>query len=75
MKKANLHEAKTHLSQLVKLVAKGEEVIICKAGIPVAKLVPFRTEKKPRVPGAWASRVIIKKDFDVPPRYIMEHFK
>ena len=39
MKKANLHEAKTHLSKLVDLALKGEEVVICKAGKPVAKLV------------------------------------
>ena len=40
----NIHEAKTHLSKLLERVALGEEVIIAKAGTPVAKLVPSSTE-------------------------------
>lgn len=40
-KQVNIHEAKTQLSKLLKQVALGEEVIIAKAGKPVAKLVPF----------------------------------
>lgn len=46
MKKANLHEAKTNLSQLVDLAVKGEEVVICKAGHPVVKLVAIHAHKK-----------------------------
>ena len=46
----NIHEAKTHLSRLLEKVALGEEVIIAKAGRPVAKLVP--------VPGAPHDRVL-----------------
>jgi prevent-host-death family protein len=38
----NTHEAKTHLSQLLEDVRAGERVIIAKAGVPVAELVPFR---------------------------------
>jgi prevent-host-death family protein len=38
----NVHEAKTHLSKLLKRVAAGEEIIICNAGKPVAKLMPAR---------------------------------
>ena len=38
----NIHEAKTHLSRLLERVAMGEEVIIAKAGTPVAKLVPIK---------------------------------
>ena len=38
----NVHEAKTHLSKLLERVALGEEVIIAKAGTPVAKLVPVK---------------------------------
>lgn len=75
MKKANLHEAKTNLSKLVELVAKGEEVIICKAGQPVAKLVPIDTHKKNREPGDWAGKVKIKKDFDTLPEEFMEYFE
>lgn len=39
----NTHEAKTHLSQLLEDVRAGERVIIARAGVPVAELVPFRT--------------------------------
>jgi prevent-host-death family protein len=39
----NIHEAKTHLSRLLERVAAGEEVVISKAGTPVADLVPHRT--------------------------------
>lgn len=75
MKKTNLHEAKTNLSKLVELVSQGEEVIICKAGLPVAKLIKFQPEKKPRVPGAWAGQVTIADDFDDMPADLMEYFK
>ena len=75
MKKANLHEAKTNLSKLVELAANGEEIIICKAGVPVAKLVAIKASKKKRSPGVWAGKVTIAKDFDVLPDEFMEYFK
>lgn len=74
MKKANLHEAKTHLSKLVDLAAKGEEVIICKAGQPVARLVAIKTIKK-RKPGQWEGKVKIEKDFDKLPADFAKYFK
>ena len=47
----NIHKAKTHLSELLERVAMGEEVIIAKAGNPVAKLVPIkRAARKKQVP-------------------------
>ncbi|MGH6635437.1 MAG: type II toxin-antitoxin system Phd/YefM family antitoxin [Gammaproteobacteria bacterium] len=49
MTTVNVHQAKTHLSRLLEAVAAGEEVIIAKAGRPVAKLVPFDQPK--RAPG------------------------
>ena len=60
----NIHEAKTHLSRLVERVAAGEEIVIGKAGRPVAKLVPYQEAMGPRSPGAWAGRVRIGPDFD-----------
>jgi len=45
----NIHAAKTHLSRLVDRAASGEEIIIAKNGKPMAKLVPLREEKQPRV--------------------------
>ncbi len=75
VKKANLHEAKTNLSKLVELAAKGQEIIICKAGIPVAKLVAIDTSNKKREPGAWEGKVTIEDDFDVLPDDFMGYFQ
>jgi prevent-host-death family protein len=64
----NIHEAKTHLSRLVEQVEAGEEIVISRAGKPVARLVPVRSEQRPRVPGLWRGRVVIHEDFDdLPP--------
>jgi len=46
----NVHEAKTHLSKLLKRVHEGEEIILAKAGKPYARLLPLE-EMQPRVPG------------------------
>jgi prevent-host-death family protein len=59
----NVHEAKTHFSALLARVVAGEEIIIGKAGKPVAKLVPYREERQPRQPGGWEN-VWISDDFD-----------
>lgn len=75
MKKTNLHEAKTNLSKLIELVSQGEEVIICKSGLPVARLIKFQPKKKARVPGAWAGKATISDDFDEMPAELMEYFK
>ena len=60
----NLHEAKTHLSRLIKRVEKGEQVIIARAGTPVARLVPLDFPSKPRIPGQDAGQIRISDDFD-----------
>jgi len=62
----NMHEAKTSLSRLVERAAAGEEVVIAKAGKPVAKLVPFRERRKPRKPGAWRGKIWMAPDWDSP---------
>ena len=58
-----MHEAKSQLSRLVELVLKGEEVIIARAGKPVAKLVPYRKDLR-RVPGRLKGQIEIAPDFD-----------
>lgn len=63
-KPVNIHDAKTHFSRLLDRVAKGEEIVIAKAGRPVAKLVPHRAPAGPRTPGGWEGRVRIAPDFD-----------
>jgi len=71
----NIHEAKTHLSRLLERVAHGEEIVIGKAGKPVAKLVPYHEAQGPRSPGAWQGRVHIAPDFDELPPRIAEAFR
>ena len=61
----NLYEAKTQLSALVDEAAAGAEIIIAKAGKPLAKLVPFR-ESARRKPGRAKGLVWIGDDFDAP---------
>lgn len=60
----NVYEAKTQLSRLLERVAAGEEIVIGKAGRPVAVLVPYREQVEPRRLGAWRGRVRISDDFD-----------
>jgi prevent-host-death family protein len=62
----NLYEAKTTLSRLVDRAAAGEEIIIAKAGKPMAKLVRAAKPTRRRKPGGWKGRVVIRKDFDAP---------
>jgi prevent-host-death family protein len=66
VKVVNMHEAKTTLSQLVEMVERGEEVVIARAGTPVAKLVPVVEVKKPRVLGALKGKIWMSDDFDAP---------
>lgn len=54
--KANIHEAKTHFSELLERAHRGEEVIIAKAGKPYARLVPVR-QNAARVPGEFRGRI------------------
>ena len=66
MEKVNVHAAKTHLSRLLDAVAAGEEVIIAKAGKPVARLVPIDRSKQPRQLGTLAGEFTVPDDFDDP---------
>lgn len=70
----NIHDAKTHLSQLVARAEAGDEVVLSRAGKPVAKLVPFRPSKPARVPGIWRGRVTIRDDFDELPADVIAAF-
>lgn len=60
----NIHQAKTNLSKLIAKTASGEEVIIAKAGKPVAKLVAYKKQLKPRKPGALKGKIWVSDDFD-----------
>jgi prevent-host-death family protein len=73
MKMVNVHQAKTELSRLLEAVEEGEDVIIARAGVPVARLVPVRADE--RVPGRLAGKIRIRRDFDAPlPPGIAEGF-
>ena len=62
----NVHEAKTHLSRLLERVAAGEEILISKAGKPMAKLMPLSKPQVNRVPGLDKDVIQIPDDFDAP---------
>ena len=66
MKAINIHQAKTQLSKLIEEVSEGKEVIIAKAGKPVARLVPIRKERKRRRLGPLAGQFSVPADFDAP---------
>jgi prevent-host-death family protein len=72
----NVHEAKTRLSKLLKRVQLGEEIVIAKAGKPVARLVPFAQHPPARKPGTAKALVTIGADFDAPlPNEIQKAFE
>ncbi|MBX3615648.1 type II toxin-antitoxin system Phd/YefM family antitoxin [Nitrosomonas sp.] len=60
----NIHEAKLHLSELIEKVVAGEEIIIVKAGKPVAKLVPLHSAPSARSLGIFQGKLKIPGDFD-----------
>jgi len=71
----NVHEAKTHFSKLLERVALGEEVVIARAGHPVAKLVPIQPDVAERHPGSARGDVFVGEDFDAPlPPAILQAF-
>ncbi len=65
MRQVNIHEAKTHLSELLEAVELGEEVVIARRGTPVARIVGLEDsdgERKPRF-GLWKDRITIDPSF------------
>lgn len=76
LKPVNIHAAKTHFSRLVERAAKGEEIVIARAGRPVARLVPLSSAGRPRRPGLLKGRIRIRKDFDAPlPDDVLRRFE
>jgi len=72
----NIHEAKTHFSKLLARVKDGEEVVIAKAGTPIARLVPVAERPARRVPGSAKGRISISPDFNAPlPVSVLETFE
>lgn len=77
MRTVNIHAAKTHLSQLVEQVASGEEIIIAKAGTPIARLGPLAPAgRKKRRLGILARRAKVPAAFDAPlPSDLLDRFE
>ena len=71
----NVSEARTHLSKLLDRVANGEEIVLGKAGTPVARLVPYVESRRPREPGRLAGTIWIAPDFDETPEDIIAAFE
>lgn len=66
MPKVNIHEAKTHLSRYVEEAAQGKEIIIAKAGKPLARIAPLVAIKTPRKLGLLDGKARIPDDFNAP---------
>ena len=74
MEITNIHNAKTHLSALLEKVAHGKQIIIAKAGKPVAVLSPYGIQKVFRKPGSMKGKIVMAPDFDVLPKSFMKYF-
>lgn len=70
----NIHEAKSQLSRLIERAEAGEEIVIARAGRPVAKLVAYREDIRPRQGGQWRGLVRMSDDFDDLPPEIADAF-
>ena len=71
---ANMHEAKTKLSQLVERARRGETVYIARDGEPAVRLVPVRPSRRPAW-GAFEGAIILAEDFDAPLTEVEEQFE
>ena len=76
MPTVNIHAAKSQLSRLLDAAVAGEEVIVAKAGKPIARLVPIEQKKERRKLGTLAGRFHVPDDFDDPlPDDILDAFE
>ena len=67
MAMVNVHQAKTHLSQLLQDVEQGQEVVIARSGVPIARLVAWRAPVQAiAAPGAMRGQIQLSEDFDAP---------
>ena len=64
MQRVNIHEAKTHFSKLVERVEAGEEIVIARAGRPVAKLVGYSAPSGKRPSGTLRGKIRFAPDWD-----------
>ncbi len=75
MRQVNTHEAKTHLSRLLVDAARGDDIVIAKAGKPMAQFVAIDDDTAPRPRGLLKGTIWIADDFDAPlPGEILRYF-
>lgn len=74
MDQVNIYQAKTQFSRLLERVEAGEEIVIARAGRPVARLVPYARRSGKRIPGAWRGKVHMADDFDELPDDLLAAF-
>lgn len=70
----NVHEAKTHFSRILQQVETGEEVVISRAGEPIAKVVPLHPKVRRTGRGSLRGQIHIPDDFDELPDDVAEAF-
>jgi prevent-host-death family protein len=70
----NIYEAKSRLSQLLDQAVAGEDVVIARAGKPVARLVPVERPPRRRQPGSLRGKIWVAPDFDETPPEVMDAF-
>lgn len=76
MNTVNIHEAKTHLSAILKRVESGEEILIAKSGHPIARISPLAPASGKRQPGSAKGRLVVSKTFMYPlPLYVLKEFE
>ncbi len=71
----NVHDAKTHLSRLLDRAAAGEEIVVARAGRPVARLVALAADRPPRLPGRLRGKIFFADDFDVTAPWLIDAFE
>jgi prevent-host-death family protein len=74
-KTINIHEAKTHLSRIIEEVAGGAEVIIAKAGEPMARLIPMAVKPRPKHLGLLRGKIKVPDDFNSPVPELIADFE
>lgn len=76
MNSVNIHEAKTHLSAILKRVESGEEILIAKAGYPIARISPLSPASGKRQPGSAKGRLVVSETFrDALPLEVLKEFE
>jgi prevent-host-death family protein len=71
----NVHDAKTHLSRLLERAEAGEEIVIARAGKPVARLLPYAPERPKRIFGRLRGQIVVHGDLDADNEDIAREFE